>query len=211
MERRSGLSRSEAALERLLQRIDDAIDEYARTRRSRHDPIARPRCDEPPLDDDDDRLDRDWAAWWALPLAIRDWLLWYVPGWWALAPGPFRRFLLITARLIVRNGLAPRIALRRAAAQLHLPPPRRTTRLTRTTSDRAARQFRTTAIRARRERTRRLARWRAARAASRAPIGQRRPAMPRARRLSRPEASRPAAARRRAPMPRRTALRTRWR
>lgn len=137
MERRSSLSRDEAALERLLERIDAAIDEYTRARRSRY----------PPPDDDlDVRFERSWEAWWALPLSIRDWLLWFVPGWWALSPGIFRRFLLRTARLIVRNGLAPRVALRRAATQLRLPPPRRTTRLARATARRTAQQFRAAAI-----------------------------------------------------------------
>jgi len=66
-----------------------------------------------------------WAAWRALPLAVRDWLLWVAPGWYALPPVPFRRLLLYAAGLIVWSGLPPRAALLRAGAGLRLPPPRR--------------------------------------------------------------------------------------
>jgi len=118
MERGASMSRSEAALERLLQRIDAAIDEYRGERR-----CAR-RSEPFPDQAVEDTLDEYWEAWWALPLTIRDWLLWYVPGWWALPFGAFRRLLLTTARLIVREGLSPRLALRRAATGLRLPPPR---------------------------------------------------------------------------------------
>lgn len=118
MERSARLSRGEAALERLLQRIDAAVAEYSGLRRGR-----RPASS---LDDDLDSepLDTLWPAWWALPLSIREWLIGYVPGWWALAPGSLRRLLLTTADLSVRRGFPPRLALRRAAAQLRLPPPR---------------------------------------------------------------------------------------
>lgn len=116
MERRADQSQEEVALERLLQRVDAAIDEYRGVRHLRR---AAPTVFEDAVADPGDP---SWEAWWSLPLATRDWLLWYVPGWWALAPGIFRRFLLATAGLIVWNGLAPRIALQRAAAQLRLSP-----------------------------------------------------------------------------------------
>ena len=117
MERRTSLTRGEVALDRLLQHIDAAIDAYRLERREQQ---------YAPISDDalPDSLDEYWEAWQALPFTIRDWLLWYVPGSWALAPGVFRRLLLRTAGLIVWNGVAPRIALRRAATRLRLPPPR---------------------------------------------------------------------------------------
>jgi hypothetical protein len=96
------MRQGEAALDRLLEQVDDAIDEGAAS----------------------DGMDLYWDAWTALPVYLRDWLLWTVPAWWALPPGVFRRLLLTTARLIVWNGAAPRTALRRAAARLRLPPPR---------------------------------------------------------------------------------------
>jgi hypothetical protein len=133
MERRERMGRSEAALERLLRRIDDAIAEYSSARRAH---------DELPSDEDaaDDWRD-DWEAWWSLPYAIRSWLLGYVPGWWALAPGVFRRFLLTTAGLIVWNRVPPRLALRRAALRLRLPPPRPLTPTARRAAQSALRQF----------------------------------------------------------------------
>ena len=80
-----------------------------------------------------DQIDVDeddyWEALYALPLPIRDWLLWYVPGWWALPAGVFRRLLLTTAGFIVWDRMAPRVALRRAAMRLSLPPPRPTRRM----------------------------------------------------------------------------------
>lgn len=126
MERETRRSRGEAALERLLERIDAAIDEYQETRSSGRRSAARRDVDDllPGEDAAITRYDEDWDAWWALPFAIRDWLLWYVPGWWALSPARFRHFLLTTARLIVWNRLPPRRALYRAATRLRLPPPR---------------------------------------------------------------------------------------
>jgi hypothetical protein len=141
MDHRDSMSRGEAALERLLQRIDAAVDEYRRTRRShRREPI-------PDEDAVEGTLDDHWEAWWALPLAIRDWLLWYVPGWWALPFGPFRRLLLTTARLIITHRLPPRLALRRAATRLRLPPPRPISRRGRIAGRFAPQQFRAAARR----------------------------------------------------------------
>ena len=102
MERRMSMRQGEAALERLLEQVDDAIDERATG----------------------DGMDVYWDAWTALPVYLRDWLLWTVPGWWALPAGVFRRLLLTTAGLIVWNRMPPRAALRRAAEQLRLPAPR---------------------------------------------------------------------------------------
>lgn len=139
MEPRARPNRAEAALERLLQRIDDAVDEYARTRRfAGRMRRATPWSDEP--------VDW-WDDWWALPLTVRDWLLWYVPRWWMLEAGTLRRFLLTAARLIARNHLGPRRALRRAAAQLRLPPMRPRTATARAAARRALRVFRAAALR----------------------------------------------------------------
>lgn len=123
MEHRSNPGRGEMALERLLQRIDAAVDEYRYARRissnryrqsaTTHDDLA-----------DADQVDVYWQAWWGLPLAIRDWLLWVTPSYWSLSAGAFRRLLLMTAGLVVRQNMPAHVALRRAAARLRLPPPR---------------------------------------------------------------------------------------
>ncbi len=126
MERRASLSRSEAALERLLERIDDAIDEYNRVcrlprgsdRRHLQGAVA------PGEEASGDPLDAKLDAWWALPVAVRDWLLWTAPGWWVLPAGAFRQLLLTAAGFIVWRNMPTHVALRRAAAQLRLPPPR---------------------------------------------------------------------------------------
>lgn len=78
-----------------------------------------------------DQIDDDeyWLAWDELPLYWRDWLLWYVPGWWTLPRGVFRRLLLRTAYLIVRRGMTPQFALRQVATRLRLPSPRPTRRM----------------------------------------------------------------------------------
>jgi hypothetical protein len=127
MEHRDRISRAEAALERLLQRIDAAVDEYRQAVRTRPTSSERIRRDDTAAEDDmadDDGLDLYWEAWWALPFSVRDWLLWVAPGWWALPAGVFRRLLLTTAELIVWRHMPAQVALRRAAAQLRLPPPR---------------------------------------------------------------------------------------
>ncbi|MBV9790861.1 MAG: hypothetical protein JOZ51_21885 [Chloroflexi bacterium] len=149
MERTRAMRRSEAALEQLLQRIDHAVDEYARSRRARRVVGDRWRSDDLRPDEDavvEPHAD-DWAAWWSLPLAIRDWLLGYVPAWWSLSPLVLRRFLLTTARLIVWRRLSPRLALRRAALRLRLPPPRPRTRAARVAARSAIREFRAAAQR----------------------------------------------------------------
>lgn len=149
MERTRAMRRSETALERLLERIDAAVDEYARSRRSRRAVSDRWRSDDLRPDEDavvEPHAD-DWAAWWSLPLAIRDWLLGYVPAWWSLSPLVLRRFLLTTARLIVWRHLSPRLAIRRAALRLRLPPPRPRTRAARIAARSAIREFRAAAQR----------------------------------------------------------------
>jgi hypothetical protein len=135
------MRRSVAALERLLRRVDAAVDEYRRARSPRR------RAPLPDADALEDTPDEYWEAWWALPLAIRDWLLWYVPGWWALPFGAFRRLLLTTAWLVITNRLPPRLALRHAARWLRLPPPRPISRRERIARRFAPQQFRDAAMR----------------------------------------------------------------
>jgi hypothetical protein len=95
------------------------------------------------IDDDENEY---WLAWDELPLPWRDWLLWYVPGWWSLPRWMFRRVLLRTAYLIVRRGLSPQIALRQVATRLRLPPPRPTRRMPPRAARAAARPIRSVPI-----------------------------------------------------------------
>lgn len=149
MERR--VNRGEAALEQLLERIDDAVDTYNRARRLSPDRDPR-RLPDGIISATASLHPQDeyWDAWWALPIDVRDWLLWTAPGWWALPPGAFRRLLLSTARLIVARNMPARVALRRAAAQLRLPSPRPLARTGRASARPTNRQSRLAGRRGRR-------------------------------------------------------------
>ena len=98
---------AESELARLLERVDEAVDGA------------------PDEDGDEDGLELTWEVWASLPLDVRELLLTTAPAWWVLPAPPFRRLLLTAAGFIVWEGMLPLVALRRAAARLRLPPPRR--------------------------------------------------------------------------------------